>query len=104
MPAHPLFTAGSDPAESLGESKPVSLDAPKIVYSAEDDKAIDDNARQFGGLCPMLFQRLWTEFLRSWDDVAFSEFFRWLVMNVAVLDVLQVRDVCHEAAGPGWRR
>ncbi|KAF8917220.1 alcohol oxidase-like protein [Mucidula mucida] len=49
VPAHPLFTAGSDPAESLGESKPVSLDAPKIVYSAEDDKAIDDNARQFVG-------------------------------------------------------
>ncbi|KAF9041897.1 alcohol oxidase [Hymenopellis radicata] len=49
VPAHPRFTAGSDPAEALGESKPVSLDAPKIVYSAEDDKAIDDNARQFVG-------------------------------------------------------
>ncbi|KAJ7776368.1 alcohol oxidase-like protein [Mycena metata] len=43
-PGHPQFPEGSDAA--LGETSPVALDAPKIVYSAEDDKAIDAFVRE----------------------------------------------------------
>ncbi|KAJ7770659.1 GMC oxidoreductase-domain-containing protein [Mycena metata] len=41
---HPQFPEGS--AALVEETAPVSLDAPKIVYSAEDDKAIDLYIRQ----------------------------------------------------------
>ncbi|KAJ7668994.1 alcohol oxidase-like protein [Mycena rosella] len=44
-PAHPNF-APSSPAARFGNT-PVPLDAPKIIYSAEDDKAIDANVHQF---------------------------------------------------------
>ncbi len=43
VPAHPQFAADSPAA--LVETGPISLDAPKIVYSAEDDAAIDHNIR-----------------------------------------------------------
>ncbi|KAJ7653459.1 GMC oxidoreductase-domain-containing protein [Mycena rosella] len=43
-PAHPQFAADSPAA--LTETRPVPVDAPNIVYSAEDDKAIDANIRQ----------------------------------------------------------
>ncbi|KAJ7045930.1 GMC oxidoreductase-domain-containing protein [Mycena alexandri] len=46
-PAHPQFAADSPAA--LTESGPIALDAPKVVYSAEDDKAIDTYLRQFVG-------------------------------------------------------
>ncbi|KAJ6588684.1 GMC oxidoreductase-domain-containing protein [Mycena capillaripes] len=45
--AHPQFPEGSPAA--LTETGPILLDAPKIVYSAEDNKAIDENLRQFVG-------------------------------------------------------
>ncbi|KAJ7039912.1 GMC oxidoreductase-domain-containing protein [Mycena alexandri] len=41
---HPQFPEGS--AAAVDETAPVSLDAPKIVFSAEDDKAIDAYLRQ----------------------------------------------------------
>ncbi|KAJ7689990.1 GMC oxidoreductase-domain-containing protein, partial [Mycena rosella] len=44
-PAHPNFAPGSPAAHF--ETTPVPLDVPKIIYSAEDDKAIDANVRQF---------------------------------------------------------
>ncbi|KAF8904338.1 alcohol oxidase-like protein [Mucidula mucida] len=43
VPAHPQFAADSPAA--LVETGPIPLDAPKIVYSAEDDAAIDHNIR-----------------------------------------------------------
>ncbi|KAJ7187783.1 GMC oxidoreductase-domain-containing protein [Mycena filopes] len=46
-PAHPAFAASSPAAHT--DTAPVALDAPKIVYSAEDDKAIDAYLRQFIG-------------------------------------------------------
>ncbi|KAJ7696780.1 hypothetical protein B0H17DRAFT_1053038 [Mycena rosella] len=46
-PAHLNFALGSPAA--LFETTPVLLDAPKIIYSAEDDKAIDANL----GTCAM---------------------------------------------------
>ncbi|KAJ7195959.1 GMC oxidoreductase-domain-containing protein [Mycena pura] len=45
VPGHPQFAPDSPAA--LTETGPVSLDAPKVVYSAEDDKAIDDYVRQW---------------------------------------------------------
>ncbi|KAJ7143342.1 GMC oxidoreductase-domain-containing protein [Mycena crocata] len=45
LPAHPQFA--SDSPASLTETGPVPFDDPKVVYSAEDDKAIDANLRQF---------------------------------------------------------
>ncbi|KAJ6493951.1 GMC oxidoreductase-domain-containing protein [Mycena vitilis] len=58
VPGHPRFSHNSPAA--LVETSPVSLDAPKIVYSAEDDRAIDMYLRSFMGTtwhslgtCPM---------------------------------------------------
>ncbi|KAJ7690393.1 GMC oxidoreductase-domain-containing protein [Mycena rosella] len=45
IPGHPQFAEGSPAA--LTETGPVPLDAPKVVYSAEDDKAIDESLRKF---------------------------------------------------------
>ncbi|KAF8171077.1 GMC oxidoreductase-domain-containing protein [Mycena galopus ATCC 62051] len=47
VPAHPQFPKDSPAALSLAETSPVSLHAPKIIYSPEDDKAIDENLRKF---------------------------------------------------------
>ncbi|KAJ7484630.1 GMC oxidoreductase-domain-containing protein [Mycena latifolia] len=47
VPAHPQFTQDSPAA--LTETGPAPLDAPNIVYSAEDDNAIDTFLRQFVG-------------------------------------------------------
>ncbi len=47
-PAHPQFAAGSPAATALAENGPVALDAPKIIYSKEDDEAIEANIRNFG--------------------------------------------------------
>ncbi|KAJ3874896.1 GMC oxidoreductase-domain-containing protein [Lentinula edodes] len=57
-PAHPQFSP--DSLATLTDVGPVAIDAPKIVYSKEDDAAIDQNIRQFVqtswhslGTCPM---------------------------------------------------
>ncbi|THU99422.1 alcohol oxidase [Dendrothele bispora CBS 962.96] len=47
VPAHPQFPEGSSAA--LNETGPVSLDAPNVVYSPEDDEAIDIYIRKFVG-------------------------------------------------------
>ncbi|KAJ6541250.1 GMC oxidoreductase-domain-containing protein [Mycena vulgaris] len=43
-PAHPQFP--QDSSAALTDVGPLPLEAPKIVYSAEDDEAIDTNVRQ----------------------------------------------------------
>ncbi len=45
-PWHPQFPAGSAATCHL-EARPVALDAPDIVYTAEDDKAIEQNIKQY---------------------------------------------------------
>ncbi|KAK0432026.1 GMC oxidoreductase-domain-containing protein [Armillaria borealis] len=59
-PLHPQFPGGSPAAAALAENDPVALDAPKIIYSKEDDEAIATNVRNFVattwhslGTCPM---------------------------------------------------
>ncbi|KAJ7187780.1 GMC oxidoreductase-domain-containing protein [Mycena filopes] len=47
VPAHPQFAANSTAA--LTETGPVPLSAPNVVYSAEDDAAIDAYIRNFVG-------------------------------------------------------
>ncbi|KAA1469916.1 alcohol oxidase-like protein [Dentipellis sp. KUC8613] len=44
-PMHPTFAAGSQAGHIKGP--PVPIDAPKIVYSKEDDKAIERYTREF---------------------------------------------------------
>ncbi|KAJ6514115.1 GMC oxidoreductase-domain-containing protein [Mycena vulgaris] len=44
-PAHPQFP--KDSLAALTETGPIPIDSPRLVYSAEDDKAIDANIRQF---------------------------------------------------------
>ncbi|KAJ7820632.1 hypothetical protein B0H14DRAFT_2293321, partial [Mycena olivaceomarginata] len=39
--AHPQFPADSAAGAALTETGPIPFDAPKLVYSAEDDKAIN---------------------------------------------------------------
>ncbi|KAJ6605452.1 GMC oxidoreductase-domain-containing protein [Mycena vulgaris] len=46
-PAHPQFFLDSPAA--LTETDPVPMEAPRVIYSAEDDTAIDANLRQFVG-------------------------------------------------------
>jgi alcohol oxidase len=50
---HPTFPAGSG-AACKPENEPVGIDAPKLVYTAEDDAAIDDFHRRMStsGLSP----------------------------------------------------
>lgn len=43
---HPAFPDGSQAAIKVTE--PVGIQTPNIVYSAEDDKAIDDYSRKMG--------------------------------------------------------
>ncbi|KAJ6617578.1 GMC oxidoreductase-domain-containing protein [Mycena sp. CBHHK59/15] len=45
LSAHPQFAEGS--AATFTETGPVPFEAPAIIYSAEDDAAIDENMRQF---------------------------------------------------------
>ena len=44
---HPTFVEGSQAATQL-DDKPVDISAPKIVYSKEDDDAIDEFHRRSG--------------------------------------------------------
>lgn len=44
---HPQFPEGSKAAVGI-DTKPVAMDAPNIVYTAEDDAAIDEYHRQNG--------------------------------------------------------
>ncbi|THU94382.1 hypothetical protein K435DRAFT_798942 [Dendrothele bispora CBS 962.96] len=48
-PAHPQFAQGSKAAEAVSATGPVAVDAPKVQYTEEDDKAIDKNMRQVVG-------------------------------------------------------
>lgn len=43
---HPRFPATSEAAIVERAEGPVNMDAPRIVYTSEDDKAIEDNARR----------------------------------------------------------
>jgi alcohol oxidase len=51
--AHPVFPKGSE-AEALESGKPVDANTPRINYTAEDDKAIDDYHRANGMLSIIL--------------------------------------------------
>jgi alcohol oxidase len=44
---HPTFPVGSD-AASKAANTPVGIDTPKLVYTAEDDAAIDEFHRNRG--------------------------------------------------------
>lgn len=46
-PNHPVFAATSE-ALCKENIKPVPADAPKLKYTAEDDKALEDYIRKFG--------------------------------------------------------
>ena len=50
IPGHPVFPNGSE-AECKSDVKPVPIAAPRIRYTAEDDKALDDYLRK-SGECP----------------------------------------------------
>ena len=45
---HPEFPAGSQAAVKITAAGPDPIDSPKIVYTAEDDAAIDDFHRNTG--------------------------------------------------------
>jgi len=45
----PMFAQGNIAARE--DTSPVDITEPDIVYTAEDDKAIDDHHRKFGGCC-----------------------------------------------------
>ena len=45
---HPIFAEGSQAATHATSSTPVDISAPKIVYSKDDDDAIDEFHRRTG--------------------------------------------------------
>lgn len=47
VPNHPVFAENSDALCKSG-IKPVPADAPRLKYTAEDDKAVEDYIRKFG--------------------------------------------------------
>lgn len=46
VPNHPQFAAGSK-ALCKGEIQPAAVDAPDLVYTAEDEKEIEEYTRKF---------------------------------------------------------
>ena len=46
-PNHPVFAEGSD-ALCKSDIKSVSVDAPRLKYTAADDKALEEYIRKFG--------------------------------------------------------
>jgi len=44
---HPKFPEGSG-AALVEDGRPVSMDAPKLVYTEEDDRAVEQSTREFG--------------------------------------------------------
>lgn len=46
---HPKFPQGSEAANEFETNGPVDISAPDIVYTAEDDEAIDDYHKEFSG-------------------------------------------------------
>ena len=52
--SHPKFPKGSA-AEIRGSATPVDISAPDIVYTKEDDEAIDRYNREIGGEWPATF-------------------------------------------------
>jgi hypothetical protein len=48
IPGHPAFQEGSTASGKDAASGPVPVDAPDIVYSVEDDAAINEYVRNFG--------------------------------------------------------
>ena len=53
---HPAFPAGSD-AACKPENEPVGIDAAKLVYTTEDDAAIDDYHRRMSAYALFPHQR-----------------------------------------------
>ena len=47
-PDHPKFPSGSAAAVREGPDAPVAIDSPDIVYTAEDDQAIDEMLKAIG--------------------------------------------------------
>lgn len=69
---HPQFPEGSGAAAGK-DINPVSLDAPPIVYTAEDDLAIDGYHKQSGRLTPSSSFFMIAEFLpveTCWHSVS----------------------------------
>ena len=52
--AHPNFKPGSKAATSQSNT-PTPVTAPEIVYSKEDDDAIDEYHRRTGGFLPLVY-------------------------------------------------
>lgn len=48
IPGHPVFPEGSAATCSDQVSGPVDVSAPDIVYTAEDDQAIDEYIKEHG--------------------------------------------------------
>ncbi|KAJ3987018.1 GMC oxidoreductase-domain-containing protein [Lentinula detonsa] len=83
LPIHPDFAAGSEALCSGEVSGPITLDAPRLKYTEEDDKAIDDFHRKF--------------IQTSWHSVSIRMF--QAVPERKLILVLTARDMCNETSG-----
>jgi hypothetical protein len=64
--SHPKFPEGGD-AACNASAKPVDPNAPKIKYTEEDDKAIDEFIRERGGFKLLVLQLPALSTLTQWE-------------------------------------
>lgn len=102
VPEHPKFPEGSEAVAKLADG-PVPMNTPKIKYTKEDDKAIEEYVKQYSE--SLIWKSdpyfcILTNFLvgTTWHSVCGSfPHFRsfWSILFV-------VWHLCHESSRPGW--
>jgi hypothetical protein len=95
---HPTF--GEDSQASCKQAMPVDVTAPDILYTEEDDKAIDAYSRnlsKFKTLTSQLIDLTWTVLVQtSWHSVWFWPF---LGCSLFVNAITTDGNVCNETTG-----
>jgi alcohol oxidase len=100
---HPVFPKGSA-AETRSSGMPVDVTAPDIVYTTEDDEAIDKYNRENGEL----FLNMYISGLNFYTFSAATAWHSVSLMASQYSTLVQhsfaVRYLCHEAPRPGRSR
>jgi len=97
--AHPKFPAGSL-AATQSSASPVEISAPNIIYSKEDDDAIDKFHREIGELL-CIISWITVKHLPSRDGMAFGRF--TIIQHChQLVDRSTVRHLCYETSKSRW--
>ncbi len=106
LSSHPKFPKGSA-AEAGSSAMPVEITAPDIVYTKEDDKAIDQYNREIGE--PALLFSIFLSIRAGLNSTISSakgiwHSVCWLMFQYLLFarHSLAVWYLCHEVPRPGW--